>query len=99
MRTASSGVSGRLAMVSGKRRSLDQLHHQVVRPDVVQRADVGMVQRGDRARFALEPRAELVAADLDRDGALQTRIARGEHVAHATCADRVQEFVGAETRT
>ena len=37
---------------------LEELHHQVVGvtlvPDVEERADVGMVERGDRPRLALE---------------------------------------------
>ena len=39
---------------AAQRRAVDVLHHQVVRADVVQRADVRMVQRGDRARLLLE---------------------------------------------
>ncbi len=47
----------------GQRFSLDQFHHQevdaVVLADVVQRADVRMVQCGDGLGFALEARTEL----------------------------------------
>ena len=81
-----------------QRRALDQLHHEIVGPDVVERADVGMVQRRHGARLPLEPCAEAVAANLDRDRALQTRIARRVHVPHTACANRVQDFVGTETR-
>jgi hypothetical protein len=28
---------------------VDVLHHEVIRPDIIQRADVGMIQRGNRA--------------------------------------------------
>ena len=45
----------------GQRLALDQLHHQVVgvalAADVVQRADVRMVEARDRLRLALEARA------------------------------------------
>ena len=34
----------------------DELHHQVVRPDVVKRADVRMVERGQESRLARETR-------------------------------------------
>ena len=34
--------------------ALDVLHHQIVGPDVVQLADVRMVQRRNRASLALE---------------------------------------------
>ena len=44
----------------GQRLAVEQLHHQevdaVLMPDVVDGADVRVVQRGNRARFALEPR-------------------------------------------
>ena len=42
----------------GERLAFDQLHHQIIRADVVKRADVGMIQGGDGARFALETLAE-----------------------------------------
>ena len=45
----------------GERLAIEQLHHEVVHavlvPDVVDGADVRVVQRGDGARFALEPDA------------------------------------------
>ena len=44
--------------------AFEQLHHQEVRvalvPDVEERADVGVVQRGDRLRLALEALATLL---------------------------------------
>ena len=45
-----------------ERLALDVLEHQVVRPDVVDLADVRMIERGDRARFLLEPLAVLPSA-------------------------------------
>ena len=30
-----------------KRYALDVLHHQLIRPDIMERADVGMIQRAD----------------------------------------------------
>ena len=44
------------------RLAFDVLHHQVVRADVVELADVGMIQGGDGAGFALEAFAELALA-------------------------------------
>ena len=49
----------------GQRLAFDQLHHQVVGPDVVQRADVGMIQRRHRACFPLEALGEALGGDLD----------------------------------
>lgn len=49
---------GALAQSVGERLPFEVLHHQEVHArlssDVVKRADVGMVQTGDRARFTLE---------------------------------------------
>ena len=49
-------VLGRQGPMSGM--SLDVLHDQVVRTDVVDLADVRMVQRGDRPGLALESLAD-----------------------------------------
>ena len=48
----------------GQRRTVDQLHHEIVGPDVVQRADVRVVERGDGAGLALETVAETFGATL-----------------------------------
>jgi hypothetical protein len=48
-----------LTEVDKERFAVEQLGHQVcgaiMRADIVNREDVGMGQRGDRARFAFEP--------------------------------------------
>jgi hypothetical protein len=56
---------------------------------------VGLVERGDGARLALEAFAEEAVTLLDGDHAVQTRIARLPHFAHATHAERRNDFVGA----
>ena len=77
----------------------------VLTADVVERADVRVVERGDRAGFALEPLAELRVAgevrrqDLDRDGAIETRVARLVDLAHPARAERRHDFVRTESRT
>ena len=67
--------------------ALHQFHHQVVRANVVERADVGVVQRGNRARLALETGAELLVSGLDGDGAAQSRVDRPKDFAHAAFAE------------
>ena len=58
---------------AARRSALDVLHDQVIRADIVERADVGMIQRGDGAGFALEAIGKLVRAELDRHVAIQPR--------------------------
>ena len=43
------------------------LHDQKIRADVVNLADVGMIERGDGFGFTLEALAELLARNFDRD--------------------------------
>src|SRR5882672_10981014 len=88
--------------------ALDEFHHE--RRDArallqaLDRGDVRMVQRGERLRFAREARQavrvvrERFGQDLDRDGAIQLRIAGAVHLAHAAFADRRIDFVDAEAR-
>ena len=59
-----------------RRFALDVLHHQVIRADVVERADVGMIQRGHRTRLALETFGELFVRNFDGDVAVQPGVAR-----------------------
>ncbi len=42
-----------------KRFTFDVLKHEVIRPHIVQRANIRMIERRDRAGFALEALAEL----------------------------------------
>jgi hypothetical protein len=69
----------------GERLPFQVLHDEEIDPvlaaDVVERADVRVVQRGDRARLAIEAFPELrvrrqrFREDLDRDRAIEPRIA------------------------
>jgi hypothetical protein len=55
--------------------------------------DVGMIQRREDFRFALESRepfaivGDVGGQDLDRDFALQLRVARAIHLAHSPGAE------------
>src|ERR1700688_4788241 len=53
--------------VLGQRLPLDQLHHQIVGTDVVERAYVGVIQGSDRPSFLLEALAEAFRRDFDGD--------------------------------
>ena len=58
------------------RLTLDIFHHYVVRADVVQRADVRVIQRGDSACLALESFGELLQAHLDGHDPVEPGITR-----------------------
>ena len=62
-----------------------------------------MVERGEDLRFALEAREPLgirakpSGSDLERDVAIELRVARAIDLAHAACAKRGQNLVRAES--
>ena len=86
--------------------ALDQLHHERADRlrflDAVDRADVGMIQRRECLRFAREARQAIGIArhglrqDLQRDLAIQLRVARAIDLAHAAGAKEREDFVGTE---
>ena len=61
-----------------------------------------MIERGQHLRFALEARepfgikGEAVGQDLERDVALERRVARAIHLAHAARTERGQDLVRPE---
>ena len=89
-----------------QRLALQVLHHHVAGAilvaDVVEHADVRVVQRSHGAGFALEALPEILALgdvfgqDLDGDGAVEARVTRFVHFAHASRAEWREDFVGAE---
>jgi hypothetical protein len=89
----------------GQRFALHVLHHQEVgvagAADVVQRADVRVIERGDRACLALEALAQLGRGremgrkHLDRHVAPEARIAGAVDLAHAAGAERAEDLVRA----
>jgi hypothetical protein len=73
--------------------------------DVVQRADVRMIQRRDRARFTVEAVAQLRIGrerrwqNFDRDRAIEPRVARPIHFAHPARANERDDFVDTKLRS
>jgi len=73
-----------------------------VRSTRVKRADVRVRQLRDRARLAVEPPAELriggkgLGQDLDRDRAVEARVARTIHLTHSAGANRGDDLVRSE---
>jgi hypothetical protein len=70
------------------------LHHQIVRPNIVQMADIWMIQRSDCLGFALKALRKLRGGNFDRNIAIQAWIARPIYLTHATCADKRKDLVG-----
>src|SRR5579864_9542847 len=58
-----------------------------------------MIQRGDGTRFVNEALGKLRVRYFDRDVAIQARVARPIHLAHAARADGREDFIGAEAVT
>ena len=87
-----------------ERLAVEQLHHQVRHgrvADVVDRADPGMILRGDRLGLALEPfqrpgRGGFGLQDLDRHHPVEPRVTGPVHLSHATRADPGEYLVGTE---
>ena len=72
--------------------------------DIVECADVRMIEGADRLGFAFEPLATIgvgggfVGQNLDRDGAIEPAVGRSIDFAHAARAKRRNDFIGTETR-
>ena len=90
----------------GERLALEIFHdqevHAVLRTDVVQRADVGMIQGRDRACLALHALfqfgvgGQMIGENLDGDVASEAGVAGAVHLAHSTSAQWRLNFVGAK---
>ena len=90
----------------GQRLALEMRHDEVVRAidaaDVVDAADVGMVQGRDGASLALEAgpqigiASDLTRQDLDRDCPIEARVAGFVDLTHAAQPDLGSDFVRAE---
>ena len=93
----------------GERLPLQVLHHEelhaVLRPDVVERADVRVIQGRDHAAFELEALSQPVvhvggtAQDLDGNPTIEASIARAIDVAHTSGTEFRQDFVRPEPYT
>src|ERR1700693_4280835 len=80
----------------------DKVRRAVVFANVVDGEDVGMIQRGDGARFLFEaPEAVGIFRkrfwqNFDGDIAAETRVLRAEYFAHSASANRRDNFVRPE---
>ena len=76
----------------------DIFHDEVVGANVVEVADIGVVQCGDGACLAAEALAERFFGNFDCDVAPQPRVARPVHLAHSAGANEREDLVRAEPR-
>ena len=78
-------------------RAFQVLHHEVVGADVVQDADVRMIQRGDGPRFVLDALALPGHERLDRHSPAQAGVEGLVDLPHATGTQLGEDFIRAET--
>ena len=82
----------------------DEIPHAVLFPDVVKRADVRVVQAGDRLRFAVEALlhvgvvGEVRRQHLDGDRSIQPGVGGFVDLAHAASTEGTSDFVRTEAR-
>src|SRR5262245_40625983 len=79
-----------------QRRSFDQLHHEIIWTNIVQVADMRMIEGCDHTRFALEALRETLGGNLDRDIPAEPRIASSMDFAHAALTDERNNLVWTE---
>ncbi len=93
---------------SGQRLTVEAFHHEevdvVMTPDVVERADVRVRQRGNRSGLAREPRAQLRLErdagghDFDCNRTIEADINGAEDLAHAAGAEETLDSIGTKRR-
>ena len=109
------GRQGAAGDTLGQRRTFDEFQHErfdrelgAGRPSLLQsvdRRDVGMIQRRENHRLALEPGEPLHVdgqrggKDFQRDVAIEPRVACSVHLTHPTGAKDGRDFVGSEPGT
>ena len=104
MRESSSWCERTTLESPGERLAFDVLHDQIVgavlTANVIERANIWMVQAGDGAGFTFETLAHLRCVcqmwreNFQRYGTRKTRVSRAVNFTHATRANRRNDFVG-----
>jgi hypothetical protein len=82
------------AQTIGERLALDEFHDEVIGPDVVESADIRMIERCDCPRFAFEAVCKSRLGNFDRDQPVHTRISGTINIAHAALAQQVFDSIG-----
>jgi hypothetical protein len=81
---------------TAERGAIDELHDQIVRSDIVQLADMRMIQGSNRPGFTLESIAMLPLQRFDRNRSTETRVDGLVHLSHAAGANQGDEFIRSE---
>ena len=89
-----------------QRLAFDQLHRQeplaIGLLEPIERGDICVIQLREQLRLTLEPiqtffvAGELFGKDFDGDVASEFRVTSTINLAHATCSDGLDDFVGTE---
>ena len=79
-----------------ERLAFDQFHDQERRADIVERADVRMVERGQRQRFAAKAQTECGSRHFDRDWPVESGVQPAKHLAHAAAAQQLVDTIVSE---
>src|SRR5215831_21251579 len=78
------------------RHAVDKLHHQVIRPDIVERADIGVVERSHSPRFAIKSLSELFIGHFDGDDPTQPHVPGFVNATHPASPDGSKDLVWTE---
>ena len=75
----------------------DVLHHQIVRADIVQLANVRVIQSRDEFCFLCESLPVFGVQSFDRDNAVQSRVSRLPHFSHTPGAEERKNLIRTES--
>jgi hypothetical protein len=100
---------GALGNALGERGPLNELHHQRATAagflETVDLRNMRMIERGEYTRFAAEAGNAIrighegVAQNFERHFALELRVLGAIDLAHASCAERPDDFIRPESRS
>src|SRR5207237_4026899 len=76
-----------------ERLALNVLYHQVIRADIVQCADIRVIERGNGLCLALKAIVELTRRNLDGNGPAEAGVYAEVHLAHTALADHRDDLV------
>jgi hypothetical protein len=78
--------------------AVHQFHHQIIRANIVEDADIRVIQGRDGVRFPFEASAETHGSDLDGNCAIEAQVSGFIDGAHAAGSERRQDLVRSKLR-